>query len=135
MSKLSILAPVSTTGAIFCAIDIHLYLTTMTTNNPATKYLTDRFAATDFSFPFVQALRGEDPKQCGYFVPLSQAEKAGWRNVDPDKLTEYSYNSGKTDVGILLKQPRMALTPICQLGMFDRKASQDEETGSPEFMV
>jgi hypothetical protein len=100
----------------------------MTTNNPATKYLTDRFAATDFSFPFVQALRGEDPKQCGYFVPLSQAEKAGWRNVDPDKLTEYSYNSGKTDVGILLKQPRMALTPICQLGMFDRKASQDDET-------
>jgi Family of unknown function (DUF5895) len=92
------------------------------------KYLTAAYAATDFSFPYCQALRGEDPKQCGYFVPLPQADKAGWRDIDPNNLTEYSYNSGKTEVGILLKQPRMALTPICQLGMFDRKASQDEES-------
>lgn len=92
------------------------------------KYLTTDYAATDFSFPYCQALRGEDPKQCGYFVPLSQADKAGWRDLDPNKLTEYTYNSGQTEVGILLKQPRMALTPICQLGMFDRKASQDEES-------
>jgi Family of unknown function (DUF5895) len=92
------------------------------------KYLTAAYAATDFSFPYCQALRGEDPKQCGYFVPLSQANKAGWRDIDPTKLTEYSYNSGTTEVGILLQQPRMALTPICQLGMFDRKASQDEES-------
>jgi Family of unknown function (DUF5895) len=91
------------------------------------KYLTTAYAATDFSFPYCQALRGEDPKQCGYFVPLSQAEKAGWRNIDPSGLIEYSYNSGETEVGILLKQPHMALTPICQLGMFDRKASQDEK--------
>jgi Family of unknown function (DUF5895) len=92
------------------------------------KYLTTDYAATDFSFPYCQALRGEDPKQCGYFVPLSQAEKAGWRNIDPNGLIEYSYNSGKTEIGILFKQPHMALTPICQLGMFDRKASQDEES-------
>ena len=92
------------------------------------KYLTTDYAATDFSFPYCQALRGEDPKQCGYFVPLPQAEKAAWRDLDPSKLTEYAYNSGKTEVGILLKQPRMALTPICQLGMYDRKASQDEES-------
>jgi Family of unknown function (DUF5895) len=91
------------------------------------KYLSTDYAATDFSFPYCQALRGEDPKQCGYFVPLSQADKAGWRDIDPNKLTEYSYNSGQAEVGILLKQPRMALTPICQLGMFDRKASQDEQ--------
>lgn len=92
------------------------------------KYLTTSYAATDFSFPYCQALRGEDPKQCGYFVPLSQADKAGWRDLDPEKLTEYAYNSGKSEVGILLKQPRMTLTPVCALGMFDRKASQDEES-------
>lgn len=97
---------------------------TANTNN---KYLSNDYAATDFSFPYCQALRGEDPKQCGYFVPLSEAEKAGWRDLDPTKLTEYAHNSGQTNVGILLKQPHMALTPICQLGMFDRKASQDEE--------
>jgi Family of unknown function (DUF5895) len=99
-------------------------LTPMTTS----KYLTAAYAATDFSFPYCQALRGEDPKQCGYFVPLSQADKAGWHNLDPDKLTQYAYNSGKTEIGILLKQPRMALTPVCQLGMFDRKASQEDES-------
>lgn len=98
------------------------------TNNPENKYLTRQYAATDFSFPYVQGLRGEDPKQYGYFVPVSQANKAGWRDLAPDKLTEYAYNTGKTEVGILLQQPRMSITPVCQLGMFDRKASQEDET-------
>jgi Family of unknown function (DUF5895) len=92
------------------------------------KYLSSEYAATDFSFPYVQALRGEDPKQCGYFIPLSQAEKAGWKNLETTEMTEYTYNNGQTEVGILLQKPRMILTPICQLGAFDRKASQDEET-------
>jgi hypothetical protein len=97
------------------------------TSNPENKYLSRQYAATDFSFPYCQPLRGEDPKQYGYFVPLSQANKAGWRDLDPDKLTEYAYNTGNTDVGILLQQPRMSITPVCQLGMFDRKASTDEQ--------
>jgi Family of unknown function (DUF5895) len=92
------------------------------------KYLTTDYAATDFSFPYVQALRGEDPKQCGFFIPLSQAEKGGWKNLENIEMTEYTYNSGQTEVGVLLQKPRMILTPICQLGVFDRKASQDEET-------
>ena len=98
------------------------------TSNPANKYLSRQYAATDFSFPYVQGLRGEDPKQYGYFVPVSQASKAGWRDLDSDKLTEYAYNTGKTEVGILLQQPRMSITPVCQLGMFDRKASLEDET-------
>jgi Family of unknown function (DUF5895) len=92
------------------------------------RYLTDALPATDFSYPYAQALRGENPAQCGYFVPLSQAEKAGWKNLEGTEMTEYAYNSGKTEVGILLQQPRMILTPICQLGAFDRQASQTEET-------
>jgi hypothetical protein len=98
----------------------------MTTNLDC--YLSKEHAATDFAFPYIQAVRGENPQQCGYFVPLSQMEKAGWREIDPAKLIEYSYNSGQTEAGILLKQPRMALTPVSQLGMFDRKASQEEQT-------
>jgi Family of unknown function (DUF5895) len=94
----------------------------------ASKYLTKEFAATDLSFPYMQGLRGEDPRQCGFFVPLSQAYKAGWKNLENIEMTEYTYNSGQTEVGILLQKPRMILTPICQLGVFDRKASQDEET-------
>jgi hypothetical protein len=92
------------------------------------RYLTDALPATDFSYPYAQALRGENPVQCGYFVPLSQAEKAGWKNLEGTEMTEYAYNSGQTEVGILLQQPRMILTPICQLGAFDRQASQTEET-------
>jgi hypothetical protein len=98
------------------------------TSNTENKYLSRQYAATDFSFPYVQGLRGEDPKQYGYFVPLSQANKAGWRDLDPAKLTEYAYNSGKTEVGILLQQPRMVVTPVSSLGMFDRKASLEDET-------
>jgi Family of unknown function (DUF5895) len=92
------------------------------------RYLTDALPATDFSYPYAQALRGENPAQYGYFVPLSQAEKAGWKNLEGTEMTEYAYNSGQTEVGILLQQPRMILTPICQLGAFDRQASQTEET-------
>jgi Family of unknown function (DUF5895) len=93
------------------------------------KYLTPDYAATEISFGYVQALRGEvDSSHCGFFVPLSQMEKSGWRNIDPTKLIEYTYNSGTTEVGILLKQPRMVMTPISQLGMFDRTASAKTES-------
>jgi Family of unknown function (DUF5895) len=93
------------------------------------KYLAADYAATEISFGYVQALRGEvDPSHCGYFVSLSQMEKSGWRNIDPSQLTTYTFNSGTTEVGMLLKQPRMVLTPISQLGMFDRTASAKTES-------
>jgi hypothetical protein len=92
------------------------------------KYLTTDYAATEISFGYVQALRGEaDPSHCGYFIPLSQMEKSGWRNIDRAELIEYTYNSGTSEVGILLKQPRMVLTAISQLGMFNRTASSKTE--------
>jgi Family of unknown function (DUF5895) len=93
------------------------------------KYLTPDYAATEISFGYVQALRGEvDSAHCGYFIPLSQMEKSGWRNIDPAKLIEYTFNSGTTEVGMLLKQPRMVMTPMSQLGMFDRTASAKTES-------
>jgi hypothetical protein len=93
------------------------------------KYLSQEYAAKDFNFPYAQAIRGElNPAHCGYFVPLAQAEKAGWKNIDGTEMTEYTYNSGKTEVGVLMTKPRMVITPICQLGAFDRQASQTEET-------
>jgi Family of unknown function (DUF5895) len=93
------------------------------------KYLSQEYAAKDFNFPYAQAVRGElNPAHCGYFVPLAQAEKAGWKNIDGTEMTEYTYNSGKTEVGVLMTKPRMVITPICQLGAFDRQASQAEET-------
>jgi hypothetical protein len=112
----------------FCAVNIHLILQKLMTTTVQNKYLSRQYAATDFSFPYCQALRGEDPKQCGYFVPLSQADKAGWRDLEGAEMTEYAYNSGQTEVGILLQQPRMTITPVSSLGMYDRQASQKEET-------
>jgi Family of unknown function (DUF5895) len=67
------------------------------------KYLTTDYAATEISFGYVQALRGEaDSSHCGYFVPLSQMEKCGWRNIDSAQLIEYTYNSGRNLVMLLL---------------------------------
>lgn len=93
------------------------------------KYLTADYAATEISFGYVLALRGEvDPTHCGYFVPLSQMEKSGWRNIDLSQLTTYTFNGGGSEVGLLLVQPRMVLTPVSQLGMFDRTASAKTES-------
>jgi hypothetical protein len=91
-------------------------------------YLGGEFAATDFSFPHAQVVRGEaDMSHCGYFVPLAQAQKAGWSNLETAETIVYNYNGGETAEGLLLTQPRMVLCVMSKLGMFDRTASQDED--------
>jgi hypothetical protein len=91
-------------------------------------YLTQQFDDPNFNYPYAQALRGEvNSAHCGIFIPQSQIEKANWRKpIVPKELIEYAYNSGQTEVGLLLTQPRMVITPISELGAFDRTASQKE---------
>lgn len=101
----------------------------MTTETPIkSQYLSSEYAATDFSFPHVQVVRGEEEQShCGYFIPLPQAQKAGWSNIEATKTIIYTYNDGKNAEGILLVQPRMVMCAVSKLGMFDRAASQDED--------
>jgi hypothetical protein len=100
------------------------------TQAPSTsgKYLSPQYAATDFSFPHAQVVRGEeDMTHCGYFIPLPQAQKAGWSNLEATETIIYTYNNGEKAEGILLTQPRMVLCAVSKLGMFDRLASQNED--------
>jgi hypothetical protein len=93
------------------------------------KYLTEQYPAADFNFPYLQALRGEEnPAHCGLFIPASQLDKCGWQNIDANQIVEYTYNSGDREPGLLLKNPRMVITPISKLGAFDRSLSQKEGT-------
>lgn len=92
------------------------------------KYLTQEYNSTDFNFPYVQAVRGEvDSNHCGLFIPISQINKCGWKEVDPAMTIEYTYNNGSIETGIMLTKPRMAIAAISKLGTFDRAATQQEQ--------
>lgn len=102
----------------------------MTTQTPikSRQYLSNEYAADDFAFPHVQAVRGEENStHCGYFIPLPQAEKATWGNLEQTETIVYTYNGGDTAEGILLTKPRMVLCAVSTLGLFDRPASQSED--------
>jgi hypothetical protein len=73
----------------------------MTTETPIkSQYLSSEYAATDFSFPHAQVVRGEEEQShCGYFIPLPQAQKAGWSNIEATKTIIYTYNDGKNAEG------------------------------------
>jgi hypothetical protein len=91
------------------------------------KYLGNDYIATDISYPYVQAVRGEtDPKHCGYFIPASQLELAGWRGT-PTTIA-YTYNSGESETGLLLTAPRMVIATASPLGTFNRQETLKEKS-------
>jgi hypothetical protein len=77
--------------------------------------------------PLIQSLRGEDPKQCGYFVSLKEMAKANWIGAIPT-LENYSYSSGNTEEGIILRQPRMLVVPRSNVRAYDRVKSVENQT-------
>jgi hypothetical protein len=92
----------------------------------------DEFASEEYidpnvKLPRIQALRGEDPTQCGYFVPLSQAAKAGWLSWEEDQLIDYVFNSGETDRGLLFTSMRMLVCPRTPCLALDEKESKKQE--------
>lgn len=92
----------------------------------------DEFASEEYvdpnvKLPRIQALRGEDPAQCGYFVPLSQAAKAGWLNWEEDQLIDYVFNSGETDRGLLFTSMRMLVCPRTPCLALDVSESEKQE--------
>ena len=95
----------------------------------------DEFASAEFidpnaRLPRLQALRGTNPKLCGYFINIEEMAKAGWLDFDSvaTDLTEYTYeSSGNTEQGLLLQQPRMLVCVRTPLLGFDRTASMEAE--------
>ncbi len=75
----------------------------------------DRFASPEYcdpnaKLPFIQSLRGENPRECGFFVSWEQMTKAAWLDL-PETLDPYTFASGVVESGLLFKQPRMLVVP------------------------
>lgn len=86
----------------------------------------DGFVDPNAKLPRIQALRGTTPVTCGYFVPVSQMVKAGWRDFDEKKIVKYTFEtSGETEEGYFEKNPRMLVCPKTSCFAFDKKATQE----------
>ncbi len=90
----------------------------------------DEFASPDFvdpeaRLPRIQAVRGESNlEHCGYFVTADNMAQAGWLDFDESQLIEYTFNSGKTEQGVLIRKPRMLVCPKTPVLAFDRDESE-----------
>jgi hypothetical protein len=90
----------------------------------------DEFASPEFvdpeaRLPRIQAVRGESNlEHCGYFVTADNMAHAGWLDFDESQLIEYTFNSGETEQGILIRKPRMIVCPKSPVLAFDRDESE-----------
>ena len=94
----------------------------------------DEFADASFvdsnaRLPKIQPLRGINDETCGYFVSTSELANSGWGDFEPiaDKLIDYNFESGKTEKGLLIQNPRMLVCVRSPLMGYDRQASQDSQ--------
>ena len=99
-----------------------------------TNIIRDEFADASFvdsnaRLPKIQPLRGVNDKTCGYFVSTSELANSGWGDFEPiaDKLIDYNFESGKTEKGLLIPNPRMLVCVRSPLMGYDRQASKDAQ--------
>jgi hypothetical protein len=97
----------------------------------------DRFAAPEYcdpnaKLPYIQALRGENLGECGFFVSFEQMAKANWLNV-PETLDTYTFSSGAVEKGVLMRQPRMLVVPKSQT-LAARNANGDNSSSKLELL-
>lgn len=95
----------------------------------------DEFSSSEFvdpnaRLPRLQALRGNSPETCGYFIAVEQIAKAGWGDFDSvaEHLINYTFeSSGEQEQGLLIRNPRMLVCPRTPLLGYDRTASKESE--------
>ena len=99
-----------------------------------TNIIKDEFADASFvdsnaRLPKIQPLRGNSDKTCGYFVTTTELANSGWNDFEPiaNTLIDYSFESGKTEKGVLIPNPRMVVCVRSPLMGYDRQASQDSQ--------
>lgn len=89
------------------------------------EFASPEFVDPDARLPRIQAVRGESNlEHCGYFVTADQMAQAGWLDFDESQLIEYTFNSGETEQGILIRKPRMIVCPKTPVLAFDRDESE-----------
>lgn len=90
------------------------------------EFTDDSFIDTQATLPTLIVLN--DQHQCGYFITVSTMAKCGWIDFDETKLVSHTFQSGATEVGILIQHPRMLVCPKTDLYQFDAKASNEQHT-------
>ena len=126
---------------------------TQSAESPAQRdeFASSQFVDPDARLPRIQALRGESNlEHCGYFVSADQMAQAGWLSIDESLLIEYTFNSGESEAGILIRKPRMLVcskTPVLAfdrddteklqqtviIGLYDRSAKENERISNIQF--
>jgi hypothetical protein len=92
------------------------------------KFASDEYIDNNRPLPRIQPLRGESGADaCGYFISAANMAACGWIDFDPDRIVSYEFNSGSTEEGILIKEPRMAVVEKTPLFAIDRVASTEAE--------
>ncbi len=90
------------------------------------EFTSEEYIDKNASLPTVIVLN--DQLNCGYFIPLGTMAKCGWINFDEEQLISHTFRSGNTEIGILIKNPRMLVCPKTDLYQFDAKASEEQQT-------
>ncbi len=104
--------------------------TMMTNTSMNSEIERDEFASEEYldpnaRLPQIQALRGTNPNNCGYFLSVDKMVQAGWLSFKEEELIDYIYeSSGNTEQGILIPNPRMLVCPKTPILAYDRSASQ-----------
>lgn len=93
----------------------------------------DEFASEEYvdpnaRLPRIQALRGEDPKQCGYFIEINQAAKAGWLDFDEKSLIKYVFLNGQEEQGLSFKKMRMLVCPRTPVLALNKAETEKQQT-------
>jgi len=92
------------------------------------EFASEEYINPDAKLPRIQAMRGEDPSQCGYFIPTDQAAKAGWLNFDEKNLIDYAFASGdKKEQGLLFTSMRALVCPRTPVLALDKAATKEQE--------
>jgi Family of unknown function (DUF5895) len=91
-------------------------------------FASDEYVDTSARLPRIQALRGENGAEgCGYFIKIDDLANSGWVDFDEKDLITYEYNSGGTELGLLLKKPRMLVKQYSPMFAIDKLASKEAE--------
>lgn len=108
-------------------------MTSIIDHNQSMQIQRDEFASEEYvdpnaKLPRIQALRGTSKENCGFFIPVDQAAKAGWIDFDEKHLIEYTFEgSGETEHGLLFQSLRMLVCPRSDVLAWDRNATREQE--------
>jgi hypothetical protein len=90
------------------------------------EFASPKFVDENVKPPYIQALRGTTPDNCGYFISLEQMLKADWIDIDSvqEQIITYTFeSSGQQELGLLINKPRMLVCPKTPLLAYSRSAS------------